>query len=455
MVLDAIQKSPGQFLLNHFGVIAVHETGTGKTLTAIYAADLFLDKYPQFEVLILVPNASLVHNFEMNIRKYKLSEPKRRRTSVTTFRKLEAQPDACAGRLVIVDEAHHARNAGKLFDVLFACAQKCSRLLLLTATPMYNQIHDLANMLALVKGTRISASTVTEAVHDAASRRKLLACTFSYKAKDARYYPTQVDHDIYLDMSPSYVKNYEDIVKNNKVDAKILQDVFNGKEPSEHFMQNIRRGMLAWFEDAANPKLIWLSDFLTAKRNQEPCKVIVYCEWLQGCVAQVARLCDSLQIKCSMFTGKVPQKQRDEAVRAYNDTPGNEMLCFIISQAGSEGLDLKETRAVVIMDLAWNPSKMEQAVARAVRYKSHKRPDAVVDVYYLILRRPPKSWIRRSVKTWIAGPELASSDTIFMDRLIRKRGERKVLLDAIKQLAIENADGRDCAFRPQHRKASE
>ena len=57
--------------------------------------------------------------------------------------------------------------------------------------------------------------------------------------------------------------------------------------------------------------------------------------------------------------------------------------------AGSEGLDLKETNDVIILDPVWNPSIMEQIIGRAVRYKSHSKlpiEKRVVNVHNLIIK---------------------------------------------------------------------
>jgi hypothetical protein len=65
---------------------------------------------------------------------------------------------------------------------------------------------------------------------------------------------------------------------------------------------------------------------------------------------------------------------------------------MLISKAGSEGLDLTNTRNVIILESNWNPSMDFQIIGRAVRYKSHSTlppEDRTVRVWRLLMRKPP------------------------------------------------------------------
>jgi hypothetical protein len=63
----------------------------------------------------------------------------------------------------------------------------------------------------------------------------------------------------------------------------------------------------------------------------------------------------------------------------------------LITSAGAEGLDLKETRRVIILEPHWNNEKLNQVIGRAVRYNSHKElseSKRQVDIYHLMLIKP-------------------------------------------------------------------
>ena len=64
---------------------------------------------------------------------------------------------------------------------------------------------------------------------------------------------------------------------------------------------------------------------------------------------------------------------------------------LFISKAGSEGLDLKNTSNIIIMESGWNENSMEQIIGRGVRYKSHEslpKSKRAVTVYRLYAIKP-------------------------------------------------------------------
>ena len=69
-------------------------------------------------------------------------------------------------------------------------------------------------------------------------------------------------------------------------------------------------------------------------------------------------------------------------------------MFYLLHKAGGEGLDLKGTRYVILLEKSWNRPNEEQIIGRAVRYKSHThlpKEEQKVDVYHLIITKPPAS----------------------------------------------------------------
>src|SRR5207253_8383698 len=84
-------------------------------------------------------------------------------------------------------------------------------------------------------------------------------------------------------------------------------------------------------------------------------------------------------------TGDMSIKARDEAVKKYNrDYENYERIkkgkkplkdqgvkVIFITKAGGEGLDLKGTRKVILLEKSWNRPNELQIIGRADRYLSH------------------------------------------------------------------------------------
>jgi hypothetical protein len=60
--------------------------------------------------------------------------------------------------------------------------------------------------------------------------------------------------------------------------------------------------------------------------------------------------------------------ERDDLVKQYN---ANKLRTLLISSAGGEGLDLRGTRLMQILDPHWNDEKIKQVEGRGIRYRSH------------------------------------------------------------------------------------
>jgi superfamily II DNA/RNA helicase len=85
-----------------------------------------------------------------------------------------------------------------------------------------------------------------------------------------------------------------------------------------------------------------------------------------------------------VVTGSVATRERDETVRAYNR---GDLNVLILSAAGGEGLDLKGTTDVILLEVPWNEARERQVIGRAARFRSHEK-NQTVNVWKLVLRKP-------------------------------------------------------------------
>lgn len=81
-------------------------------------------------------------------------------------------------------------------------------------------------------------------------------------------------------------------------------------------------------------------------------------------------------LKFALITGQVPIENRIAILNEVNreeNLRGDRIALLLISRTGAEGLDCKCMRAVHLLEPFWNYARIEQVIARAVRYKSHIR----------------------------------------------------------------------------------
>ena len=107
--------------------------------------------------------------------------------------------------------------------------------------------------------------------------------------------------------------------------------------------------------------------------------------------------------KFAIISGEVSQDMRAEIVKSWNSIEnirGEVIKLMIITATGAEGLDLKYGRRVHILEPFWNMARVEQVIARIVRFRSHSDlPAAEQNVQpYIYLSDYPKNYPKNKIK---------------------------------------------------------
>jgi superfamily II DNA/RNA helicase len=93
-------------------------------------------------------------------------------------------------------------------------------------------------------------------------------------------------------------------------------------------------------------------------------KVVLFSEWTTM-LDLIEPLLRKRKLAFVRLDGSVPQKRRQELVHEFQTNP--ECRFFIMTNAGSTGLNLQAANTVINVDLPWNPAVLEQRIARAHR----------------------------------------------------------------------------------------
>lgn len=368
------------------------------------------------------------------------SAMKQTSSSVLTTDQSKRLQHCCKNRMLIIDEAHNLRNESgesvisesqenmeqrrKVVDVVKRCAARADKVLLLTATPIINTISDVVTMMSFINPMLSAYNYNAEKYQDVDAwtpdmMRNIFGCQVSFYSPAPEEYkanfPVRKVSYVFIPMTPAYLKQYENIeqlqVQNLMQD---VQDKFkksvrkNNKEEVRVqknltvFRNGIRTATLNLFtgEDyQSSPKLNYIiralqSIFSTVQTADQPRKVLLFSSWaaqginvLEKVIKQLFKAMN-IQHGVRKITGEVKEGERKSIIKAYNN---GEVRVLLISKAGSEGIDLKETSDIFVMDPAWNESQIEQSIGRGARYRSHANPDVtkrVVNVYRLYLAKP-------------------------------------------------------------------
>jgi SNF2 family DNA or RNA helicase len=383
------------------GLVVAHGIGSGKTLSSIAAEEAL-----GLPTDVVVP-AALIGNYYKELNKH--VQGKHPKVDVSSLQNAAYKGTAPQGEgLLVVDEAHRARDvASKSLAAL--SKNKAKKRMLLTGSPFYNHPADLAPLINLVAGGKVLPSQRAEFskhfIREVKKspgllgwlrgvkpgtvpelnphREKELGAIFKkwvdfYEGTKTNF-PDVKREDVKVPMDSHQRQIYDTLMK--KAPAWVRWKVRHGLPPNKQesrqlnaFLGGVRQvsNTSAPFQRIGaphDPKIEVAFQNLKKTLISNPrAKGVVYSNYLDaGLNPYKARLLRN-GIPFGEFTGQMPKAERDNLVKSYNE---NKIRALLISSAGGEGLDLKGTRLLQILEPHWNTEKLKQVEGRGIRYKSH------------------------------------------------------------------------------------
>jgi SNF2 family DNA or RNA helicase len=384
-----------EFMLKNRGLLVFHKVGSGKTLTAITTSQCYLDVYPEHQVIVIAP-AGLIANFQKEMELSYVNLRNSKKYSYFSYQGFhnahEQNKISCKKSLLIVDEAHHLRtiyhgSKNKEFGVMTKsvteCAENADKVLILSGTPIYNSIGDIASLYNLIRDPSTARITFNNAKYfDYQLFKGKLS--FYDPGKSAEF-PSRINHYISIYMTPSYLNKYEKLVKEISTSRKIVspdfKDLYGAENESPSMFHNVLRRAVNNLENEKSQKIQWVVDKIVNPDTPGP--IIVFSHWLDAGNKIIASALQQLNVPFAFIQGQIKMAERVKIVNDYNT---GKIKVLLLSMAGGEGLDLKNTRTVILLEPSWNESTLEQVIGRAVRFRSHvtlPEDQRKVDVYYL------------------------------------------------------------------------
>jgi hypothetical protein len=149
----------------------------------------------------------------------------------------------------------------------------------------------------------------------------------------------------------------------------------NELEPMRAFLSGVRQvsntseGFTTRKNEVESPKINEAFKFFKQQLAKDPSyKGVVYSNYINSGLKPYEKLLDKQHIPYGEFSGQVNPSVRDQMVRDYN---ANKIKALLISSAGAEGLDLRGTRLIQLLDPHFNTAKEQQIIGRGARFHSH------------------------------------------------------------------------------------
>ena len=379
---------------NQPGLVVAHGLGSGKTFASIAAAVRLQPNKTQ----VLVP-AALRVNYEKEIQKHVKGGVPGLEIGSLQRAALRGVKDT---DLLIVDEAHRARDPGSKTHRELKKALSSKRLLL-TASPVYNRPSDIAPLVNLAAGdNKLPTGTEFENRYVQKPGKGFMAMMpwaqkqpklirqgelapvlrkwVDYHRSQGGDFPTRKDESISVSMTERQTELHDmawgqlPIMARMRLRAGLPADKkdlasINAFQSQARQIANSEAKYVAEGEDAsASPKVTQaVKDFMSLSEKNPRHKAMVYSNYLATLDEYKSNL-DEQGIPYGEFSGRVKKKDRKQIIQDYN---AGKLKALLVSTAGGEGLDLKGTRQVQVLEPHWNNEKLNQVIGRAIRHGSH------------------------------------------------------------------------------------
>lgn len=440
-------------------MLLYHGLGTGKSLSAISAAEASGEPYTA-----VVP-ASLRPNFRKEREKFTDQQTP---ADVLSYNAMARGGGPDETSTLIVDEAQRIRNdASQQTQAVQRLAENANRVYLLSGTPIVNRPGDLAPLVSILTQRQWSPqafedrfvgkekvspgilgwlrgvpSAEVPAITHEPELRRMLAGHVDYQG--------QGDHGIAKNeerysvaMSPEQTELYQAFWNQ-------LPWLLRWKMQRNFPLTKQEIGNLSSF--LAGPRQVGLSTLPFMKGKRDPLKAFQQSPKLQkamelvegqmkkdpnfqgaafsnfidaGLEPYAAALADR-GIPAGIFHGGLSDAQRKQMVADYNS---RKLKMFLYGPSGGEGISLKGTKLLQVLDPHWNEARTTQAIGRGIRFDSHQH--LPVDQRQIAVQRfaselPPgmlsRLW-RRLTQTRPDNDRNAPGTDVYLERMAQRKNE--------------------------------
>lgn len=309
--------------------------------------------------------------------------------------------------LLIIDEAHNlvsefGKNYVRLKTFLNCISHPLNRIILLSATPIYDKPFEIGLTLNLLNPRQFFPKTQKEfdkkfIEHDNSVLFKWMCAGYVsyFSGAHPKYFPRQKIIFLYHEMNQSQLDEYtttfieerktqiqqqrnrqpDDINPSFYIKSRQKANIsFPYTKIKDHLesQNNLsKRDKIQWIKQTYSTKFGAVMELLL----QQTGKIVIFSDMLDSGIDALAKLLKFAGFKkFFVWTGKTNKDHITEFKKNF-DNPNNDNGEFIQMVLGTvtimEGVSFKNVHHLHILNPWWNLSRINQVIARAVRFKSH------------------------------------------------------------------------------------
>jgi SNF2 family DNA or RNA helicase len=396
--IEAVQEIVGRL---EGSALLADEVGLGKTVEAGLVLEELMARGRVARALILCPAALLLQWQEELRQKFarraqiQPSAPPRQGIVLASLDWAKRDPQRRAYQavdwdLVVVDEAHHLKSRRSQNHSFVAGLQR-KHLVLITATPIQNELAELYNLVSLVKPDIFGSYMQFYRRFLLAPRRprnvdelrqELSSVMVRRTRHEARIVlPPRRAELLLVELSPAERALYDAATDalirayraRRTTQDTILPLVLIQRElcsSSFALAETLRRMGDSWFGDAASD-LLRRAEAIDSNQKAEAAAALlcgmkepalVFTEY-RATQEYLGRKLTRAGLRVQYLHGGQNRRERQAQIESFGAHGG----ALVATETGGQGLNLQMASVVVNYDLPWNPMRVEQRIGRAHR----------------------------------------------------------------------------------------
>ena len=474
------------------GVVFAHEMGLGKTAATVATIAELRRRGKDIYPLVLTAPLSMLAHWKETFELYAGFTDKaeiihlgnkdrvpmyQAQVWIMTFEGLTQQFKEIAlkrAKMIVVDEASKLKNPKARFvKVMKKLAKTCDYRLLLTATPLENNVMELHTLMNIVHPgfggserrfkMQFKKSLEDGVKPDASPTQQLFARKAAvelnnmlrpFLLRKLNPTPKQCDIVVQTPMTPEQETCYNLVKDSHEMIFKKQRKVkWQGSSYTESYLDPISRkrqqkqmaelwsvvvGTHPLMNSVETGKLSWFRNHLPNMLGQSG-KIAIFFKYLET-LKNTRILLENMGIECVTINGAVSAQDRNLAILAMNT--GTARVLLGTSRSCGYGINLLSINKIILAEVDWNGSIDLQTAARGSRPGN---PNAVT-----VYRMATPHSIEQHADT-VASNKLTLSRLVLDDRLPKRDSSHAIALKKAHKLTMQSCEMESFDLRQQKR----
>ena len=365
--------------------------------------------------------------------------------------------------IVIVDEAHRLKNANSQSHHLIR-SLRARNLLLLSATPMQNDLHELYNLVSLVRPDLFGSfrrfqnefaiarrvcknpEKLKEILNQVMIRNKRNELEMNFPEREVALLPvdmSQAEKRLYDTVTELVRQEYWQRLRSRSILLPLLTLQKEVCSSPAALLESLTKMDTLWMAGEAT-RLQTLAQEIESYSKAEVLlhlvqevgqKMIVFTEY-RATQRHLYELLRRAEIEVVEYHGGLTAVERSQAIKRFADNA----QILLSTECGGQGLNLQFCRHVVNYDLPWNPMRVEQRIGRVHRIGQ----EGTVSIYNLYAKDSMEEYVLRLLDEKI---NLFRKVIGELDMIIRHFEEKRSLEARILEIAITSKSSAEAESR--------